>query len=88
MELTDEIKQQIMNFGGLQYSPEKMGKLLDRSTEEIKELMQPHNHFCELYEKGKAQAQYEIDLSILNLAKGGDLKALDKYRIMLHKNSR
>jgi hypothetical protein len=88
MLLSDEIKQQIMNFGALSYSPEKMGILLDRSTEEIEELMQPHNHFYELYEKGKVQAQYEIDESILKMAKSGDMKAQDKYRLMLHKNAK
>lgn len=80
MELkTEEDRERIINFGAFDYPPQKMANILGLETEYIKNLMKDKNSvFYSLFQKGIDMADYVIDLKLFEMAKSGDIKALDK----------
>lgn len=79
MTINNEIEEQIINFGVFGYNAQKISNILNISIEVInKELSDEKSDFYRLYQKGKDIADYVIDLKLFEMAKSGDIKALDK----------
>ena len=70
---SDIQKEQIINFGALGYPIEKISNIMD-----IKKEVLQCEIFEELYQKGKDTSDFVIDLKLFEMAKAGDIKALDK----------
>jgi hypothetical protein len=81
-DLTNEEKEKIINFGAFSYKEEKMAVILGWTLQEIeKEFRNKKSEFSMLYEKGKAVSEYLIDVKMFEMAKAGDLKAMEKYQL-------
>lgn len=79
MIIAKEAEEQIVNFGVFEYDTLKMSNILDVSEHEIiKEMKNTSSDFYKLYQKGVDMADYVIDLKLFDMAKSGDIKALDK----------
>lgn len=79
MIITNEMEEQIINFGVFGYNSQKISNILNISVDSInKELSNDKSNFYKLYQKGKDIADYVIDLKLFEMAKSGDIKALDK----------
>jgi hypothetical protein len=79
MEISKELEEQIVNFGVFDYSSKKIASILGEDELKIKELMNDKNsEFSKLLLKGKDMSDYMIDIKLFELARAGDLKALDK----------
>lgn len=79
MEIDKELKEKIINCGVFGYDEKKMANILDIDAAEIKKMLSnKKSEFYLLYEKGKDRADYVIDLKLFEMAKAGDLKALEK----------
>lgn len=79
MVIKEEQKEQIINCGVFDYSAQKLSNILDFDKTEIKiELKNKNSELNKLLKKGKDLADYVIDLKLFNMAKTGDIKALEK----------
>lgn len=79
MKLTEEDEEMIRNFGALGYKTKTMASILGYSEEDVNEAMISHPKFKSLYDQGAAKAAYLIDMKLFELARQGDLKALEKF---------
>lgn len=79
MIISKEVEEQIVNFGVFEYDTLKISNILNIPEHEIiKEIKNPLSDFYKLYQKGIDMADYVIDLKLFDMAKSGDIKALDK----------
>ncbi len=79
MNIDKNTEEQIINFGALGYPASKIANILGYSEEHIQSLFtNKTSEFYELYQKGVDLADYVIDLKLFELAKSGDINALDK----------
>lgn len=65
--------EMIVNFGALGYDEKKISSILGRSIN-----IQDQD-VAKYYQKGKDMADYAIDLKLFEMAKSGDIKALEKF---------
>lgn len=81
MAYTPEQIKQMVHMGILGYSCEKCINILDIENEKEfeKDFADPKTEIYKSYKKGVDKSDYAIDLKLFELAKGGDLKALQKY---------
>lgn len=78
MELNEEIEKKIINMGAMEYDEEKMSSILGIDIFFIKkEMKNEKSNFYKLYKKGKDLYDFAIDMKLFDLAKNGDLKAID-----------
>jgi len=79
MKIEKETIEQIVNFGVFEYKPEKMASILGFTKQEIEtEMKNKESDFYKFFQKGKDMADYVIDLKLFDMAKTGDIKALEK----------
>ena len=79
MNINKDNEEMIVNFGALEYDAEKISIILGEDIEEVKKEMKNKNSdLFKLLQKGKYLAEYLIDLKLFEMAKSGDIKALDK----------
>ena len=79
MKIVKEQEEQIINFGVFNYNAKKIASILGVDKKEIEqELKNQESEFSKLFQKGKDMADYVIDLKLFEMAKSGDIKALDK----------
>lgn len=79
MEIKKEQHEQIINFGVFNYDSKKIANILDLDHAEAeKEFDDPCSELSQLLQKGKDMSDYVIDLKLFEMAKAGDIKALDK----------
>jgi hypothetical protein len=82
MKITEKIKEMIINFGAFGYDNKKMALVLGINKADIdSEMNNKDSEFNTHYLRGKALGDYAIDLKLFELARGGDIKALDKLTI-------
>lgn len=83
MEYTEEFLKKIVGVGTLGYSLNKIINVLDideKDVEQFTEAFDKENSPVYIaYQKGVDKADYAIDMKLFEMAKGGDLKALQKY---------
>jgi hypothetical protein len=79
MNLTDEQKLMVIDFGLFGYDARKISSILGIDITIIEgEKKKKGSEFNELYQKGIDMGEYVIDQKLFELAKTGDLKALNK----------
>ncbi len=79
--LTDKEREAVANFGALKYPAEKMAIVLGWEEATVRALMgNKKSDFFQAYERGKTLSDYKLDVKLLELAMGGDLKAMELIR--------
>lgn len=79
MEIKKEQEEQIVNMGVFDYPASKIANILSFDVREVeKELENKDSKLNQLLTKGKDMADYVIDLKLFEMAKTGDIKALEK----------
>jgi predicted transcriptional regulator len=82
MKITKEQEEQIINFGAFGYSENKIANILGLDVAEVsKDIKNQNSDLFKLLEKGKDMSDYVIDLKLFEMAKSGDIKALDKLQL-------
>lgn len=83
---SDDTLNAVKNFGLLEYPIDQIVLLISELTTDvidrdtfISTFNDTNSDIRIAYEKGKALAMYQIDKRLLEMAKSGDLKALEKY---------
>ena len=78
MLIEKEQEEQIINFGALGYDAKKIANILGVDPDTVSsEMSITDSKISVLLQKGKDMADYVIDLKLFEMAKSGDLKALD-----------
>jgi hypothetical protein len=79
-----ENEEMVINMGLFHYDPRMIASLLGCEQSEVdKELANPKSQLCKLLQKGRDMGEYVIDLKLFDMAKSGDVKALDKLNIRI-----
>ena len=79
MDISEDQAEQIINFGVFSYSADKISSIMGLPVTAIQnEMDSPHSKFNLLLQKGVDMSDYVIDLKLFEMAKTGDIKALDK----------
>lgn len=79
MEIKKEQEEQIINIGVFGYPASKIANILAFDVDEVeKELKDKYSKLNQLLSKGKDMADYVIDLKLFEMARTGDIKALEK----------
>lgn len=72
--------EMIVNFGALGYDAKKISSILGvPEAEIIQELKDKNSELSKLFQKGVDMSDYVIDLKIFEMAKSGDIKAIDMF---------
>ena len=81
MKYTDDFLKKIMQCGTLGYPLSKILNVLDIDNEaEFKvDFNNKESEVSKTYQKGIDRADFVLDSKLFEMAKDGDLKALDKY---------
>jgi hypothetical protein len=79
MIITDENKEIIINSGAFGYDAEVISSLLQVDIDVIKQQFDNKTEFKKLYEFGKNMAKYKLDLKLFEMAKNGDVKAIQQF---------
>ena len=79
MEIKKEQEEQVINFGVFDYDAKKIASILEFDKNEVsEELKNKESKLSLLLQKVKDMADYVIDLKLFEMAKTGDIKALEK----------
>lgn len=79
MKITKDQEEQIINFGVFGYDAKKISNILGFDINDVKSAMIDKNSdLFKLLEKGRDMSDYVIDIKLFEMAKSGDIKALDK----------
>lgn len=79
MKIEKEQEEQIVNFGVFEYDAKKIASILGIDIKEVqKEIDNKTSLVSRLLQKGRDMADYVIDLKLFEMAKSGDIKALEK----------
>lgn len=80
IEYTNEIEEVIINCGAFAYKPDVIASLLKMEVMEIHDAMLNDQKFIKLYKFGNDMANYKIDLKLFEMAKSGDIKAMQAFQ--------
>ena len=79
MKIEKESEEQIINFGVFNYDALKIANILGKTETEIEtEMKNENSDLSKLLQKGKDMSDFVIDLKLFEMAKSGDIKALEK----------
>jgi len=79
MKFSEEQKEIIINAGAFDYDLNKIANILDVDCKELKQQYKNINsEFYQLFKKGKDRFDYAIDNKLFQMARNGDIKALEK----------
>lgn len=79
MKLNQKQSVALLNMGAFDYDVHKMANILDVKSEDLeKEINNLNSEVSKLLKKGQDMADYVIDQKLFEMAKAGDIKALDK----------
>lgn len=81
MEYTEDFLKKMVQVGTLGYPLSKIINVLDIDDTKhfTKDFDNPKSKVAIAYQKGVDKADFVLDSKLFDMAKGGDLKALDKY---------
>ena len=88
MEYNEEFLKKMVQVGTLGYPLSKIINVLDIDDVEqfIEDFDDPKSRIAISYQKGVDKADFVLDSKLFEMAKGGDLKALDKYEARKRSN--
>jgi len=82
MEIKKDQEEHIINFGALSYDAKKIANILNIEVDDIiEEIYNKDSDFYKLYQKGNDMFDYAIDMKLFEMAKSGDIKALEKLEV-------
>jgi hypothetical protein len=86
MKYDEEFLKKMVQVGTLGYPLSKILNVLDIDDDKsfVKDFDNPNSIIGKSYQKGVDKADFIIDSKLFEMAKGGDLKALDKYERRKH----
>lgn len=88
MEYNEDFLKKMVQVGTLGYPLSKIINVLD--IDDIKQFTKdfdnPKSQVAISYQKGVDKADFVLDSRLFDMAKGGDLKALDKYEVRKRNN--
>lgn len=81
MEYNEDFLKKMVQVGTLGYPLSKIINVLDIEDHKqfTKDFDNPKSKVAISYQKGVDKADFVLDSKLFDMAKGGDLKALDKY---------
>lgn len=81
MEYNEDFLKKMVQVGTLGYPLSKIVNVLDidDTKQFTKDFDNPKSKVAISYQKGVDKADFVLDSKLFDMAKGGDLKALDKY---------
>lgn len=81
MEYNEDFLKKMVQVGTLGYPLSKIINVLDIEDHKqfAKDFDNPKSKVAISYQKGVDKADFVLDSKLFDMAKGGDLKALDKY---------
>ena len=81
MEYNEDFLKKMVQVGTLGYPLSKIINVLDidDTKQFAKDFDDPKSKVAISYQKGVDKADFVLDSKLFDMAKGGDLKALDKY---------
>ena len=88
MEYNEDFLKKMVQVGTLGYPLSKIINILDidDTKQFTKDFDNPKSKVAISYQKGVDKADFVLDSKLFDMAKGGDLKALDKYEIRKRNN--
>lgn len=79
MNISADQEEQIVNFGALEYDAKKISSILGLDLKLVEaELNNKDSQMSILLQRGRDMADYVVDLKLFDMAKSGDIKALEK----------
>jgi len=79
MTINKEQEEQIINCGVFGYNAKKIANILNFDLQDIQAQLEDNNSKISiLLQKGVDMADYVIDLKLFEMAKTGDMKAMEK----------
>ena len=73
----------VKNFGALGYKAERMATILGVSVEEVNsQMLDADSLFFKKYETGRYEGEYLVHLKLFEMARAGDIKAIDKLSVI------
>ena len=82
MDIKKEDEEKLINFGVFGYDAKKISNILDYSFDEVNEdFNNTNSNLFKLLQKGRDMSDYIIDLKLFDMAKSGDIKALEKLEL-------
>ena len=83
MEYNEDFLKKMVQVGTLGYPLSKIINVLDidDTKQFTKDFDNPKSKVAISYQKGVDKADFVLDSKLFDMAKGGDLKALDKYEM-------
>ncbi len=88
MEYNEDFLKKMVQVGTLGYPLSKIINVLDidDTKQFTKDFDNPQSQVAISYQKGVDKADFVLDSKLFDMAKGGDLKALNKYEIRKRNN--
>lgn len=88
MEYNEDFLKKMVQVGTLGYPLSKIINVLDidDTKQFTKDFDNPKSQVAISYQKGVDKADFVLDSKLFEMAKGGDLKALDKYEARKRNN--
>ena len=88
MEIKKEQQEMVINCGVFDYDARKLSNILGFDKKDVElEIKNKESELNQLLQKGKDMADYVIDLKLFEMAKSGDLKALEKLNYRKNKRN-
>ena len=85
-----ELIDTVVSFGIVRYPLEKILNIIPDDVDKVEFALQfndPTHPICKAYQKGIDRSDYDIDIRLFEMAKSGDLSALEKYERRLRLRS-
>ena len=80
IEYSNENEEIIINCGAFGYKADVIASLLRIDLTVIENAMVNDNQFIKLYKFGNDMANYKLDLKLFEMAKSGDIKAMQAFQ--------
>lgn len=80
IEYSNENEEIIINCGAFGYKADVIASLLKIDLSVIENAMVNDNEFIKLYKFGNDMANYKLDLKLFEMAKSGDIKAMQAFQ--------
>lgn len=80
IEYSNENEEIIINCGAFGYKADVISSLLRIDLSVIENAMVNDNQFIKLYKFGNDMANYKLDLKLFEMAKSGDIKAMQAFQ--------
>jgi len=90
MDYTADQLKRLTQLGALGYGAKKCANVIevDFTDDFAREFHNPESEIGKAYQKGKDMADFAIDAKLFELAKAGDIKALEKLETRQYERTR